>query len=140
MIRWRMRRLAWMFAAALALPACSKKAEEAAPPPPTTTTTTTPALSPAAEEAQNLFATVCATCHGKGGQGDGPAAQALNPKPRNYTDKAWQASVKDEEIKKIILEGGMAVGKSPVMPAQPQLTDKPDVLDELVKIIRGFAR
>ena len=93
-----------------------------------------------ASEAQRMFNTVCATCHGADGSGNGPAAESLNPKPRNYTDVAWQASVTDADIKKIILEGGQAVGKSPMMPAQVQLKDKPDVVNELVLIIRGFAR
>jgi len=87
-----------------------------------------------------MFMTVCATCHGADGTGNGPAAESLDPKPRNYTDAAWQASVTDADLKKIILEGGQAVGKSAMMPAQAQLKDKPDVLNELVMIIRGFAR
>ena len=91
-------------------------------------------------EAKRTFMTVCATCHGADGSGNGPAAESLNPKPRNYTDPAWQASVTDADLKKIILEGGQAVGKSPMMPAQVQLRDKPDVVNELVMIIRGFAR
>ena len=89
-------------------------------------------------EARRMFSTICATCHGSGGHGDGPASQALNPKPRNYTDKAWQASVTDDDIKKIILLGGQAVGKSAVMPAQPQLQNQPEVLNEIVKLIRAF--
>jgi mono/diheme cytochrome c family protein len=92
----------------------------------------------AAFEARRMFSTICATCHGSGGHGDGPASQALNPKPRNYTDKAWQASVTDDDIKKIILLGGQAVGKSAVMPAQPQLQNQPEVLNEIVKLIRAF--
>ena len=87
-----------------------------------------------------MFMTVCATCHGADGTGNGPAAESLTPKPRNYTDPEWQASVTDADIKKIILEGGQANGKSAMMPAQTQLKDKPDVLNELVMIIRGFAR
>jgi|SRR5688572_13699296 mono/diheme cytochrome c family protein len=92
----------------------------------------------AAFEARRMFSTICATCHGSSGHGDGPASQALNPKPRNYTDKTWQASVTDDDIKKIILLGGQAVGKSAVMPAQPQLQNQPEVLDEIVKLIRAF--
>lgn len=95
---------------------------------------------PEMSEAQRTFMTVCATCHGADGTGNGPAAESLNPKPRNYTDMAWQASVTDADLKKIILEGGQAVGKSPMMPAQVQLKDRPDVVNELVTIIRGFAR
>jgi cytochrome c553 len=92
------------------------------------------------EEARQIFKTVCATCHGEDGMGNGPGAAALNPKPRNYTDKAWQASVTDDQIKKTILMGGAAVGKSPAMPAQPQLKEKPEVVDALVRIIRTFGK
>lgn len=99
-----------------------------------------PAGGDAAAEAHKLFTTVCAACHGATGGGDGPAAASLDPKPRNYSDAAWQASVTDDDIKKIILEGGQAVGKSAMMPAQAQLRDKPAVVDELVKIIRGFGK
>ncbi|MEO7091972.1 MAG: c-type cytochrome [Polyangiales bacterium] len=90
------------------------------------------------EQAAAMFQNVCSQCHGMGGMGDGPAAASLNPKPRNYTDAAWQASVTDDDIKKIILEGGQAVGKSGMMPAQVQLKGKPEIVDGLVKIIRGF--
>jgi mono/diheme cytochrome c family protein len=89
-------------------------------------------------QAEQMFATVCVTCHGADGRGTGPAAAALEPKPRNYTDAAWQASVTDDQLKDIILKGGQAVGKSPMMPGQPQLKDQPEVLDGLIKIIRKF--
>jgi mono/diheme cytochrome c family protein len=98
-----------------------------------------PAAAPGpAAEARKMFRTICASCHGTDGKGDGPGAAALNPKPRNYSDVTWQGSVTDDDIKKTILMGGAAVGKSASMPAQPQLQSKPLVLDELVKIIRGF--
>jgi len=86
-----------------------------------------------------MFQNVCAMCHGMSGKGDGQAAASLNPKPRDYTDPAWQASVTDEQIKTIIMEGGQAVGKRAMMPSQKaQRAGKPEVLDGLVKIIRGF--
>ena len=92
------------------------------------------------EQAQLMFASVCATCHGTDGTGNGPGAETLQPKPRNYTDAAWQASVTDEELRKTILKGGQAVGKSPMMPGNPQLEDKPEVLTGLVQIIRNFKK
>ena len=105
-------------------------------------TTTTGATQKENEEtevvdAEELFKTRCAQCHGQDGKGNGPGAAALNPKPRNYTDPAWQAKVTDEDIKKTIVYGGAAVGKSPNMPANPDLEGKPE-LDGLVKVIRGF--
>jgi mono/diheme cytochrome c family protein len=90
--------------------------------------------------AKEMFDSRCAACHGTAGKGDGPGAAALNPKPRNYTDKAWQASVTDEQIKKTIVYGGAAVGKSPIMPASPDLDSKPEVVEGLVKIVRSFGK
>ena len=81
----------------------------------------------------------CALCHGALGKGDGVNAQGFPTKPRNYTDAKWQASVTDDDIKKIIVKGGKAVGKSDTMPGQPQLEGDPE-LDSLVKIIRGFGK
>jgi mono/diheme cytochrome c family protein len=108
---------------------CGKKSEQAPP-----------ADNPDVQEAQQTFHTLCITCHGESGHGDGIAAANLNPKPRNYTDKKWQASVTDDQIRQIILNGGASVGKSPVMPASPQFKNKPGVVDELVRIVRSFGK
>jgi len=115
----------------LAVGCGTKKEEHQAPP-------ASPANPAAEQEAQSVFHNLCITCHGESGKGDGIAAANLDPKPRNYTDKAWQASVTDDQIRQIILNGGASVGKSPVMPASPQLKDKPEVVDALVKIVRSF--
>jgi mono/diheme cytochrome c family protein len=88
-------------------------------------------------EVETMFTNRCTPCHGTTGHGDGSGAAALNPKPRNYTDVAWQKSVTDEQIKKTILYGGAAVGKSPSMPANPDLDGKPE-LDGLVAKVRSF--
>src|SRR6478672_10502413 len=135
-----------MLIAVLFIAACGKNNE---PPPPSTGTPMAKQESGpkgkvaesgmgADEQAHKMFETVCAMCHGADGTGNGPAAANLNPKPRNYTDAAWQASVTDDEIRKTILLGGQGTGKSPSMPGQPQLKDQPEVHDGLVKIIRGF--
>ncbi len=117
--------------------ACNKTESTATQTKTSSTTSTTAAPAETAEDAHDLFKTRCAPCHGEMGKGDGPGAAALNPKPRNYTDVAWQGKVTDEDIKKTILYGGAAVGKSPAMPANPDLEDKPE-LDELVKKVRSF--
>ena len=93
-----------------------------------------------AEAARSVFEERCTPCHGKLGRGDGPSAAALNPKPRNYSDASWQQTATDAGIQKAILEGGAAVGKSPVMPGNPDLVAQPEVVAELVKIIRGFGQ
>jgi mono/diheme cytochrome c family protein len=39
---------------------------------------------------KKLFAQNCAMCHGNEGHGDGPAGQALNPRPRNLVEGPWK--------------------------------------------------
>jgi len=87
---------------------------------------------------RELYDGRCQACHGPAGKGDGPAAPALQPKPRNYADKVWQASVSDARIRKAILDGGGAVGKSPLMPPQGDLSDDPQAVQALVAVIRSF--
>ena len=97
-----------------------------------------PVAAAATEAAPEVFKNRCVPCHGENGHGDGPASAALNPKPRNYADSAWQKQTTDEQLKQTILYGGAAVGKSPAMPSQPDLESKPEVLAGLIKIIRDF--
>lgn len=89
-------------------------------------------------EASQIFSTRCAACHGAQGRGDGAASASLSPKPANFTDGAWHSKVTDEHIEKIIQYGGAAVGKSPSMPGNPDLTSKPDVVAGLREHIRGL--
>ncbi|MGD8317367.1 MAG: c-type cytochrome [Myxococcales bacterium] len=91
-----------------------------------------------AAEAKEIFQDRCTVCHGQTGKGDGPGSAALDPKPRNFTSVEWQESVTDDHIHKIIVYGGIAVGKSAAMPANPDLDSKPQVVDELVKIVRSL--
>jgi mono/diheme cytochrome c family protein len=80
------------------------------------------------------FQQLCAVCHGATGAGDGPAAAGLNPKPRTFGDAEWQAGVEDGYLRKIITEGGPAVGKSPMMTAQRGLKD--EELENIIAYIR----
>ncbi|MEJ2363268.1 MAG: cytochrome c [Deltaproteobacteria bacterium] len=56
-------------------------------------------------EGKNLYVSKCKICHGIKGDGKGPAAFALNPKPQNFTDPAfWQKDV-EEKITTTITKG-----------------------------------
>jgi mono/diheme cytochrome c family protein len=92
----------------------------------------------ATAEAKEIFTTRCTACHGLTGGGDGAAAAALTPKPRNFHDAAWQGKVTDEHLEKIILEGGPAVGLSPLMPPNPDLASKHATVVALREYIRGL--
>ena len=44
---------------------------------------------PAVARGKDIYAIRCSPCHGDNGAGDGPAAAAINPKPRNFRDPAF---------------------------------------------------
>lgn len=121
---------------AAALLACDEPAKGTKSSPSGTAVSTT---SPT-EDAKSIAQNRCAMCHGEGGRGDGPQARTLTPKPRDLSSKEWQRSVSDAQIRTAILQGGSGVGKSVLMPSNPDLADKPAVLDALVKIVRGYAQ
>lgn len=110
-------------------PATEQKTETAA--------TTTTSWRGDAVNGKKLFETTCVPCHGIEGKGNGPASKGLNPPPRNFTDKSLMSKMDDEHIFKTIRGGGAAVGKSPVMPAQPQFTDQQ--LKDLIAYVRHFS-
>jgi len=59
----------------------------------------------AAELGAKVYSTRCALCHGAKGNGDGPAAAGLNPKPRAHTDKAYMSTLTDDQIVAVIRNG-----------------------------------
>lgn len=76
------------------------------------------------------FKTLCVSCHGEKGQGDGPAAAALNPRPANFADPKRAAETTDEYVYKMVKDGGAANGKSPLMVGWgPVLNDDAKVRD-----------
>lgn len=120
----------------------SADAEAAAPAPDAETAPADDATTVSAEareEARKIFESRCYTCHGKQGRGDGPGSSGLDPQPRDLTDPEWQTSVTDEHIERIILYGGAAVGLSPAMPANPDLSGRPDVVAALVEHVRNLS-
>jgi mono/diheme cytochrome c family protein len=90
------------------------------------------------ERAQKTFATRCASCHGATGRGDGPAARALNPRPRDFSSAQWQTAVDDTLIASAIRFGGTAVKKSPTMPPHPDLDG--EHLNEVIALLRSFKK
>lgn len=89
-------------------------------------------------EAEQVFTTTCAACHGKTGKGDGAVSKALVPPPRDLTSAEWQNSVDDAHIAQIIQHGGGAVGKSLAMPSNPAIGANKKLLEALVAYIRSL--
>ena len=54
---------------------------------------------------RRVYSERCSACHGDGGGGDGPAAAALVPRPRNFHDAAFWRERKPEDLKTIVKHG-----------------------------------
>lgn len=92
-----------------------------------------------AAKGKTIYDNLCQGCHGKDGKGDGPAAAALNPKPRDMTDKAYMSKLTDKFLFDITAKGGAALQKSPLMPGWESTLKEADVGD-VVAYMRSLAK
>ena len=119
---------------ALSFGGCGESGERPQPTPSEPPSTTQPASAPAsaapstpsapsapgggdASRGAAAYASYCASCHGARGDGDGPVAAALDPRPAKHSDGAYMNALSDEHLFRIIKQGGPAAGKSPLMAA-----------------------
>jgi cytochrome c oxidase cbb3-type subunit 3 len=87
------------------------------------------------EHGKEIYDQLCWRCHGRTGKSDGPVSDAMNPRPRNLTDRAYMSTVSDEDLLNVIKGGGPAVGKSPAMMAFKEALSDDDIRD-LIAFIR----
>jgi len=97
------------------------------------------ASTASADPVAGKFSSLCSSCHGVDGKADGPAAAAMNPRPRNFHDKTWQAKVDDAHITKVIKEGGASVGLSGTMPPWGAVLSD-DEVKGLIAMIRAWGK
>ncbi|MCI0455261.1 MAG: cytochrome c [Candidatus Dadabacteria bacterium] len=82
----------------------------------------------------------CANCHGPTGHGDGPQADFLNPKPTILNDAKYMSTLTDEHMFKTISEGGLAVGKSNLMPRWKFVLTKDDIWSLIAYIRQSLCK
>ena len=71
------------------------------------------------------FMSICASCHGYEGKGDGVLAEELDVKPRDLSGDKFMSSKSDDHLFKVIKEGGASVGLSENMtPFNEQINDE----------------
>ncbi len=87
---------------------------------------------------KKVYEANCLACHGATGKGDGAAAAALNPKPRNFTDAAYMKTRPIETIRKVVTEGGQSVGLSPVMVSWKAIL-KPAQIEAVIQYVLTFS-
>jgi len=83
-----------------------------------------------------VYKTYCATCHGDTGKGDGIAAAALDPKPRDLSNAEYVSGLTDAHIKKVVTEGGGSVGMSAAMPAWGGIIPEADI-NNIIAYVRA---
>lgn len=74
----------------------------------------------AAPSGKQIYHLRCATCHGEKGKGDGPAAAALEPKPRDFTSGHFKYGKTLPAIERTIHKG---VPDTAMTPFEGILTD-----------------
>jgi mono/diheme cytochrome c family protein len=54
---------------------------------------------------QAIYETRCSPCHGNEGGGDGPAAAAIDPRPRNFRDSGFWRGRTPEQLRLVVKQG-----------------------------------
>jgi mono/diheme cytochrome c family protein len=80
----------------------------------------------------------CSTCHGPKGDGDGPLAASLDPKPARHSDSAYMNSLTDDYLFGVIKFGGASVGKSPLMAPMEGMLSDPQIRN-VIAFVRSLA-
>lgn len=90
-----------------------------------------------ADEAAELYRVSCSRCHGNEGKGDGPDGPHMGVPMPDFTDPASLKLRDEEALRKVIQEGGGAVGLSPMMPPWKGILNEQE-LDGMVRYIEGL--
>lgn len=97
-----------------------------------------PAESGALGRGARDYAAYCSACHGARGEGDGPLAGTLDPRPARHSDRGRMAALSDDDLFRVIKEGGPAIGKSQQMAAWGgSLSD--EAIGDLVAYVRTLS-
>ncbi len=86
---------------------------------------------------KKTYDTLCITCHGPSGKGDGPAGPALTPPPRDFSVGAFKFDADkdgkpgtDADLLMVVKQGAGAFGGNPAMAPWGHMPEK-DLIDVL---------
>lgn len=87
------------------------------------------------ERALRNYDTYCVQCHGINRNGRGINSRDMSVQPRDHSDAKGMGDIPNEEIFRVIKEGGLAVNKSVLMPAWGNVMNDEEIR-ELVAYLR----
>lgn len=88
---------------------------------------------------KEVYQMYCSTCHGLSGEGNGPIAAGLTPRPTDFTDRAVMARLTDAEVTEFITQGGGPTHNCPTMPSWAPIL-RPEDVTSVVAYVRTLAR
>lgn len=91
------------------------------------------------ESAADNYKTYCVQCHGLKGTGGGVNVADMSVQPRNHTDAKTMSGRSDDELFKVIKEGGLAIEKSVLMPPWDGVLSDEEIR-ELVHYLRKLCQ
>jgi cytochrome c oxidase cbb3-type subunit 3 len=91
--------------------------------------------SQAVERGEDLYRTYCTQCHGSQGNGKGINVRDMSVQPRDHTDATAMSTRSDQDLAKVIKEGGLSINKSVLMPPWGDVFSE-DEVDDLVHYLR----
>jgi mono/diheme cytochrome c family protein len=89
-----------------------------------------------AKRGSALYLANCATCHGTRGDGQGPRAYFINPKPRNFIEPASRARLNRPALQQAIAEGRLGAE----MPAWDKVFTEQQIADVGEYVFQAFIR
>jgi cytochrome c oxidase cbb3-type subunit 3 len=97
------------------------------------------AANVAAETGKDNYQTYCVQCHGLEGSGNGINVLDMSTQPRDHTDAKEMSARTDQELFKVIKEGGQAITKSVLMPPWRSTLSDEEIKD-LVKYLHHLCK
>ncbi len=96
-------------------------------------------VSVSAEKAKDNYRTYCVQCHGLEGNGKGINVADMSTQPRDHTDAKEMSARTDQELFKVIRDGGQSISKSVLMPPWSSILTNEEVND-LVKYMHELCK
>ncbi len=93
----------------------------------------------AGETAADNYKTYCVQCHGMEGNGKGINIRDMSVIPRDHTDAKSMSARSDDDLFKVIKEGGASIDKSILMPPWGSTFSDEEIRD-LVQHLRTLCK